>query len=458
MGKIDDPRGDIRRFKNARRRVREAIEQGDIPGADGEELLAFGDHRRGEGAPSTAHSQMENCRKAAKKAAGVGLPSLIEWDERTLNRFMVRMEDGEFPEEYLNPYSDDGSWAEGTRRNVKQHLKNFFGFLGREWAGDVYIGAPPQGSVEREDLLTQDELTAMWEAAEHPRDEVLLALPLVTWQRNAALRAFRVGDVHLPPEGRTGYITLNEDALGRKDAAGKRPLTWATGPIKRWIAKHPARDGTDFAAAPLLCVITDAGNAVKGAPLANTESYNRRLRTLAERAGLDRDRWIQSEGRKERTLRAHLLRYTAATRAAVSDEYSEATIKKWAGWTQDSPQLRRYIQLVEEDVLAAANEAHGIESELPLRPEFSKCPSCGGPVEEWHRACPACTGLLTDEAWVLREAAEGINEDATEAAIDATDAEEIEAHQAVRETTANQDALAARVAQLEAKLEALDEG
>lgn len=396
MSETADPRNDVRRYNNERERINRAMQEGDIADSDGEVLLEWGAHLRNVNEVSTAHGNMSSCRKAAEKAAAVGMPAVSTWDEATLDTFMVRMEDADFPEEHQNPRSDDGTWSEGYVRNVRQHLKNLFVWLGREWAEDYYIGAPAEGKVERSDLLEQDELTALWEAAEHPRDEVLVALPLVTWQRNAVLRAFRLRDVEFSDDGTSGTIRIFEDALGRKRAKGKKPLTWATGPVKRWMEKHPRRGDLD---APLICVITDSGNAEKGSQLGNAETYNKRLRTLAKRAGLDRDRWDTSEGRKERTIRAHILRYTGATRAAISDTFSESTVKAWGGWKQSSEQLDRYIQVVDEDVIASADAAHGRETDLPERPEFSSCPSCSAAIEEWHPACPACLGPLHDVDW-----------------------------------------------------------
>lgn len=444
MASTQDPRNDRGRYKNERRRVREAIEKGLITDADGEELLAFGDNLRGRHEPSTSSTQLGGVRRAAIMATAAGFPPLVEWDEQALDRFMVRMEDDDLPDEELE--RGGGPWREGTRRNYKQCLKNFLGYLGREWAEDIYIGAPAKGSVERDDLLTQDELTALWEVADHPRDECLLALPLVTWNRNAALRALRVRDVEIADGDQTGFIRLNDSALGQKDATGKRPLTWGTGPVERLLSKHPRRHDDDFEDAPLLYVITDAGGAEKGSMLSNNEAYNRRLRTLARRAGLERDRWESSYGRRERTIRAHILRYTGATRAALSDEYKEATIKKWGGWNMSSKQLDRYLQLFDDDVLAAADDAHGIDSSLPQRPEFGQCPKCGAAIEEWHRACPTCTFLLSDEMWGLREAAEGVHEESTERAVTSKDDDLVRALQAARRATDDPDEFAEVVA------------
>lgn len=438
MASTNDPNNEIRNYQNERQRVQDA----DISDRDRAAILRFGDHLRSDHSPNYSYQNMASCRKVAALAGVVGEPPLVEWDKPTYDRFMVRMEDGQFPDEHLPA---KGSWSEGYLRNFRQHLKNYFAFVGHEWAPEVKIGKPPEPSVEREDLLTQDEMTALWEAADHPRDECILALPLATWQRNAALRALRVGDVHLPDNDRTGYVQINEDALGRKAASGKRPLTWATGPVERWLAKHPARDDSDFDEAPLLCVITDAGDATRGAPLSTNESLNRRLRKLAERAGLDRDRWDTTHGRKQRTVSAHTLRYTGITRAAISDDYNDTTVKAWAGWEMDTPQLKRYVQVVEEDILAAADEAHGIETALAGRPAFDNCPKCGGPTEEWHNACPNCTTLLTDEIWQATEAVDETHEQATEEAIETTDAQLVAALKGVREGTADPEAVAVAI-------------
>ena len=422
---VDDPNSDIRKYENTRHRVQGA----DIPETDREILLEFGEAWFTMNEPSTAKANLFSTLKVAKLASTNGLPSLAEWEKTDFDSFAAQLKRAQ-----LDGVPDDG-YSANYRRALKQHTKNLMKHLGRDWYEDITVGAAPKSSITREDLITQDELAALFGAAEHPRDRCLLALPLATFQRNAALRALRLKDIHIPGASQTGYIALNDDADGQKRATGKRPLTWATAYVEKWLEVHPRSDDPE---APLLCVIGNSGNAERGAPLSRDASYNKRLRTLAERARLPEERYRTNTGRKETTIGAHLLRHTGITRAGLSEKFSDQVIKQWAGWTEDSDRLRDYMHLTDDDVLAAAAVAYGddnAEAELAHRPEPGNCDRCGHATEAWMRACPNCTMLLTPEAGLLSESLDDVHEEATEAAIESTDPEIIELAKLIREST-----------------------
>lgn len=385
---LTDPNDDRGRID----REQDRIDAADMAEADRDALGKWRIYLENNVSLRYASQQLLNVREAAEIAEDIGAPPLSAWDEADFKEFYNRLSRDDVPDEY----GPDGGWKEGTLRNKKQHLKNFHKWLGREWAGDIEIGAAPSPTVEPDDLLRPDELADLWDATDHARDEALVALPLCTWQRNAVVRSFRVGDVHLNGGGEA-WVRIFRDASGRKGATGKKPLSWAAGPLKRWLDKHPGGDDED---APLLAVIANTGTAEPGDPLQNNETLNQRLRFLAEKAGLDRDRWDRNTGRKERTIRAHLLRYTGATRAAKSDDFGESTVKKWGNWTQSSEQLDRYIQLTDDDVLASWAAAHDVSGEAfeSDRPEFGTCERCSAPVEEWHATCPTCGHDVGEEA------------------------------------------------------------
>lgn len=422
---VNDPNSDVRKYQQTRQQVKGA----DIPESDRETLLEFGEAWFTKNKPSTAKSNLFSTLKVAKLAASNDLPPLTEWVLSDYNHFVARLQ-----RDQLDGVPDDG-FSDNYQRSLKQHTKNFLGHLGRDWHEDITVGAAPKSTITREDLITQDELAALFGAAEHPRDQCLLALPLATFQRNAALRALRIKDIHITESSQTGHIAINSDAEGQKRASGKRPLTWATAYVENWLKVHPRKDDNE---APLLCVIGNSGNADRGAPLSRDATYNKRLRTLAERADLPEERYRSNTGRREATIGAHLLRHTGITRAGLSEKFSDQVIKRWAGWSEDSDRLKTYMHLDDDDVLAAAASAYGgddAEDELAHRPEPGNCDRCGHATEAWMRACPNCTMLLTPEAGVLSESLDDVHEEATEVGIESTDPETIELVKMVREST-----------------------
>lgn len=405
-----DPRNDRQEYQNERKRIQDDIEDGSIGEDEGAALLAFGENKRESVKISTAGSQLNYIRRSAEMARAIDFPPLLEWEQGDFERFLSRLKNGEVPDRFLRFTGPDG-WGEGSVRNFKNAIKQYLLYLrsrsddnrswtdglGREWVEDVELGAPASAKVDPNDLLSPDELASIWNAIERLRDRALFAVAYCTWQRNAVLRSFRLDDVDLHDGGTTGVIRIFEDALGRKGASGRKPLSWSAGPVSKWMEVHPRKDEPD---APLFCSISDHGSSISGTPLSTAESVNRRFRNAAKEAGLDRDRWDTQYGRKQRTIRAHLLRYTGATRAAKSDEYAEATVKQWGNWTQSSGQLDRYIQLTDDDVLASWAAAHDIHSETfsTEQPEYGNCARCQGAVEDWLPTCPSCGHDLSESA------------------------------------------------------------
>lgn len=395
---LDDPNGDNQRYERERQRIHDA----DMGDDDRAGLLAFLDHKDERNERSTAHKQASYVRRCAAMAFEAGEPPLTEWGQGDFERFNSRLRNADVPDYYLRHCGPDG-WGEGTLRQFRNALKQFLLYLGdrnddgrewtdadrREWAADIELGASPGAKVDPSDLFRPDELAAMWTTIDNKRDAALFALLYCTWQRNAVVRSFRLGDVETHNGGTEGVVRIYEDALGRKGASGRKPLSWAVGPVAEWLDAHPRADDPN---ATILCQNHDAGSAQKGEPFTNGNAINRRLQRIAREAGLDRDRWDRNYGRKQRTARSHLLRYTGATRAAKSDEYGESTVKKWGGWTQSSDQLNRYIQMTDDDVLASWADAHGINSKVydSIHPEFGTCERCSGPIEDWLPACPSC--------------------------------------------------------------------
>lgn len=405
---LDDPRGDRADYERARQKIRKAVEKGKLTAWEGDALLAFGVDKKANHPLSTVSNQLWLAARVAMMSEAVGFGPLLEIDKGAFSSLHDRMSEGEVPDRFLT-YAGPNGWSEGYLRNFLNASKQYLLFVDgepdddrtwtreseREWVDDVELGKPPDPKVDPSDLFGPDELAAMWTAIESKRDAALFGLLYSTWQRNAVVRSFRVGDVEIHNGGTEGAVRIYKDALGRKGASGLKGLSWAVSPVKDWLDAHPTGDQED----PLICVTHDTGDAQAGDPLSKGRSVNRRIRKWAKWAGLARERWDPSHGRKEATGRAHLLRYTGATRAAKSADFSESHVKKQGGWTQSSKQLDRYIQLTDEDVLANWAAAHGHVSSAfsSERPEFGHCGRCNAPIENWLPSCPGCGMDIDDE-------------------------------------------------------------
>jgi len=110
-------------------------------------------------------------------------------------------------DELLFRYKHEREMAEGTLRNYRKPFRKFFRYHDREWAEDIEIGSIPDREVDADKTLTEEEIAALRESADHPRNKALLELLIDTGLRISAVGTLRIQDVDL--NGRAGTVTLN---------------------------------------------------------------------------------------------------------------------------------------------------------------------------------------------------------------------------------------------------------
>lgn len=254
----------------------------------------------------------------------------------------------------------------------------------------ITIERPDRSPVEPRDLFTREEVDAMHEAIDNPRDRAMMDLMLYTGQRVRALLTLKVGDVDL--ENSRFYLDTSE--AGLKGAEGMRPMLVALNACKEWMDYHPAADD------PEAYFITKLPDAVKGdvhTPL-HRSTVQRRIRQIMEDAGIER---VEKRGHP------HNFRHTFVRWAYINRGMDIQTIKYMTGHSKDSQTLERtYMNILESDFAKKAEEAAGVgqtkEPEDHLTPEV--CPICDyGPLPEDARACPRCTNILTPDGAQQRD-------------------------------------------------------
>jgi site-specific recombinase XerD len=215
---------DIHNFDDQFKYQLDKVAEAEIDERDREaiqEFIRYQDTQRG----LAASTNVNNCSDLRLSAERADTP-LREMDRSDVDALLFE-------------YKHDYEMAEGTLRNYRKALRKFFRYHDPEWAEDIEIGTIPDREVDTDKTLEEDEIQALCEAADHPRNKALLEILLDTGLRVSAVWTLRVQDVEL--NGRAGTVTLNPEAVGRKGASGKRPLTWSKSYVANWLDVHPSR-------------------------------------------------------------------------------------------------------------------------------------------------------------------------------------------------------------------------
>jgi integrase len=275
----------------------------------------------------------------------------------------------------------DHGLSEGTRRNYRKALKQFHRWQGHEWVEDFTIGASPSREVDPNDLLTDDEIQALLEAAEKPRDQALIAMLADTGLRIGALASLRIRD--LTHGEATTLVTINENA-NVKDASGTVPLTWSDGYLSSYLNVHPRRRVDD---APVFH--KDQGYYDGGDDGALAYQYlSRRVKTVADRAGVPREK-----------TNLHNFRHTAISNW-IRDGLTEQAIKHRASWDVDSDMIGQYAAVRDEELNDQILDHYDIDhtESAASTPTLENCPRCGVALRGVESYCPGCGLTLSAQA------------------------------------------------------------
>jgi|AntRauTorcE11898_2_1112593.scaffolds.fasta_scaffold08628_2 integrase len=386
--------GDIHNFGDQFKYQLDKLDEADIDERDREaiqEFIRYQDTQRG----LAASTNVNNCSDLRLSAERANTP-LVEMDRSDVDALLFK-------------YKHDYEMAEGTLRNYRKALKKFFRYHDHDWAEDIEVGSIPNREVDDEKTLTEDEIERLREAADHPRNKALLEMLIDTGLRISAVGTLRVQDIDL--NGRAGTVTLNQEAVGRKGASGKRPLTWSKPYVANWLDVHPRSDDPD---APLFHRLTEPNDGWSEDDDGALTYYHlqRILKQIGEEADVDREK-----------VNPHNFRKTAITQW-IRQGFSEQEIKHRATWVKDSRQFETYSQVTDEEMNQQILEQYGLAEEETERnkPDIEDCPQCQATLRGSPRFCPGCGLALSQKAaHDLEQAEEDIFDDVAEA----TDEDEI---------------------------------
>lgn len=284
---------------------------------------------------------------------------------------------------FLNTLQD--SLKAGSIHNYKFRIKHFYSWLfqceHREYPSAVrwIRGANPrttktkglQTAVKPEDLLNDEDILKLIEAADHPRDQALIAFIYETGAEAIETLKLKIGSIQFDQHGAVVSLT-GTGGTRRLRIVDSVPYLLA------WLNVHPERKNNE---APLW-VLIKRKNRVKA--LSHQGLY-KNLQRFKRRAGITKP------------VKPTFLRHACLTKMAKV--LPEQKLKVFAGWNPDSKMAAVYVHLsgkdLDEDILAlhgkVAKKPEPFK-ESPLRPR--ECPRCKKENPPTARFCMQCSMIL----------------------------------------------------------------
>lgn len=272
-------------------------------------------------------------------------------------------------------------YATHTKQDYKVVIKRFWKWLsGDENYPDsvrwIKIGTYRSRKLP-EELLTDDEVKRVADAAYNPRDKALVLVLYESGLRIGELLSLKLKNVQMDEYGAV-LIVSGKTGMRRVRIIASAPA------LANWLSNHPERNNPDA------WVWITLWNPRSGHhKLLSYAGSNKLLRNLFERAGV------------KKGCNPHLFRHSAATRYAKI--LTEAQMKQHFGWVQSSDMASVYVHLSGRDVDETLLRIHGLKKDEKTEIEQFRapvCPRCGERNSPEKKTCAKC-GLILDAKLAL---------------------------------------------------------
>ena len=273
-------------------------------------------------------------------------------------------------------------YSESTKYDFKIILKLFYKWL----AGNDEVYPPEVNWLKPrlrnpkklpEELLTEKEVCAMAEAADHPRNRAFVSVLYETGCRIGELLSLRVKNVQFDQYGAVLRVT-GKTGDRRVRIVSSAPV------LTNWIDLYKDSNVPD---APLWPPIS-TNFRDKGQP-AEYRSIYVMLQELAKKANITK------------RIYPHLFRHSRAT--VLASKLTEAQMKEYFGWVQASDMASIYVHLSGRDVDNALLQLYSLKERPDEAPKLDikicvRCKEKNSPVQAF---CGRC-GNPFDESKLLQ--------------------------------------------------------
>ena len=295
-----------------------------------------------------------------------------------------------------NPANVEKELAISTMNLVKFHVKRFF-----QWLFECEKGQYPENvrwiklqTIKGERELTPEELPmpqevkAMIECTENPRNRALISLLAESGARAGEISMVRLKDISW---NENGFILTIHAAMSKSKYGRRIPLCACAEDIKRWI--------NDF-------------HAFKNdpqAPLFTTFSNSKMLKSNLKVAGIGgivRRVAIRSGVEKRIHMHTHKFRHSRASQLAELG-WNEMMLRQFFGWSKISTMPATYIHMSQKSMNNRYYRMYGKadpeKSKEQNLEEPNACSNCGVRNPSGYRFCFRCNAALDSQEQKLIE-------------------------------------------------------
>lgn len=265
-------------------------------------------------------------------------------------------------------------YTEYTKHDYKLTIKKFFKFLKKtedypEEVRWIKLTSKICNRKLPEELLTEDEVRRMAEAARTQRDRALILALYESGCRIGELLSLRIRNVRFDEYG---AVLMVDGKTGMR-----RVRVIASAPsLAAWLNIHPLRDNLDAH------VWVSLGTRSRDTLLTYTAIADL-LRKITRKAGI------------KKRVYPHLFRHSRATHLA--NHLTEAQMKQYFGWVQGSDMASVYVHLSGRDVDNALLKLNGMEVNEEAKEQAFKpltCPRCKNRNSPDTKFCSTCGSCL----------------------------------------------------------------
>ena len=218
-----------------------------------------------------------------------------------------------------------------------------------------------------EELLTEEEVFKLADAADHPRDKAFVLVLYETGCRIGELLSLKMKNVQFDDYGAVLRVT------GKTGDRRVRIISSAPA-LASWIQVYPFAKNSEAPLWPPLCT----NYKYYGQPVEYC-SIRALLANLAKKSGVTK------------SLYPHLFRHSRAT--ALAGKLTEAQMKEYFGWTQSSEMASVYVHLSGRDVDNALLALQGLAKPEDRKEDQLKvcfCPRCREKNSPIAKFCLRC--------------------------------------------------------------------